>query len=114
MAIEDPAGTLIVHQSDREVGRCQWQLAGAHNAENAIAALLAARAVGVDTRIALEAIGKFKGVQRRLQPVGEFNGVRIFDDFAHHPTAIRRTLEGIRRRDGVQRVVAVFEPRSNA
>ncbi|MEO8224944.1 MAG: UDP-N-acetylmuramate:L-alanyl-gamma-D-glutamyl-meso-diaminopimelate ligase, partial [Gammaproteobacteria bacterium] len=112
--IEEPAGTLRVMHEGREVGRCQWQLSGAHNAENAVAALLAARAVGVDPAVALDAIGRFRGVQRRLQHLGEFGGIQVFDDFAHHPTAIRRTLEGIRNRAGVQRVIAVFEPRSNS
>jgi UDP-N-acetylmuramate: L-alanyl-gamma-D-glutamyl-meso-diaminopimelate ligase len=114
LGIESPAGTLCVLHQGQEVGRCQWQLSGAHNAENAVAALLAARAVGVDPVVALEAIGRFRGVQRRLQRLGEFGGVQVFDDFAHHPTAIRRTLEGIRHRAGVQRVIAVFEPRSNS
>jgi UDP-N-acetylmuramate: L-alanyl-gamma-D-glutamyl-meso-diaminopimelate ligase len=91
-----------------------WQLSGAHNAENAVAALLAAAEVGVAPEAALAAIGSFRGVARRLQLLGEFGGVRIFDDFAHHPTAIRRTLEGLRRRPGVGRVLAVFEPRSNS
>lgn len=114
LGIEDPPGTLRVLHQGLEVGRCKWQLSGAHNAENALAALLAARAVGVEPAVALDAIGRFKGVQRRLQRLGEFGGVQVFDDFAHHPTAIRRTLEGLRGRAGVQRVVAVFEPRSNS
>ena len=114
LGIEDPPGTLRVLHRGEEVGRCKWQLSGSHNAENAVAALLAARAVGVEPAVALDAMGRFKGVQRRLQRLGEFGGVQVFDDFAHHPTAIRRTLEGIRGRAGVQRVVAVFEPRSNS
>jgi len=114
VAIEDPPGTLQIHRQGREIGRCQWLLSGAHNAENAVAALLATRAVGVEPAVALDAIAKFRGVQRRLQLLGEFDGVQVFDDFAHHPTAIRRTLEGIRRRVNVQRVIAVFEPRSNS
>ena len=114
VALEDPAGTLRVLQDGKEVSRCQWQLSGTHNAENALAALLAARAVGVDLKVAIEAIGRFRGVQRRLQSLGDFGGVQVFDDFAHHPTAIRRTLEGVRKRAGVQRVIAVFEPRSNS
>jgi len=79
-----------------------------------VAALLAARAVGVEPAVALDAIASFRGVQRRLQRLGEFGGVQVFDDFAHHPTAIRRTLEGVRRRADVHRVIAVFEPRSNS
>ena len=112
--VEDPAGTLRVLHGGREVGRCAWQLSGAYNAENAVAALLAARAVGVEPAVAIEAIGSFRGVQRRLQRLGDFGGVQLFDDFAHHPTAIRRTLEGVRQRAGVRRVIAVFEPRSNS
>jgi UDP-N-acetylmuramate: L-alanyl-gamma-D-glutamyl-meso-diaminopimelate ligase len=111
---EEPAGTFRLAQGDTEVGAVPWQLSGAHNAENAVAALLAAAEVGVKPTVALEAIGSFRGVARRLQLLGEFEGVRLFDDFAHHPTAIRRTLEGLRRRPGVRRVLAVFEPRSNS
>jgi UDP-N-acetylmuramate: L-alanyl-gamma-D-glutamyl-meso-diaminopimelate ligase len=114
LGLEDPPGTLRVLHEGREVGHCQWQLSGTHNAENAVAALLAARAVGVPPTVAIEALGRFRGVQRRLQRLGDFGGVQVFDDFAHHPTAIRRTLDGVRRRAGVQRVIAVFEPRSNS
>ncbi len=114
VGVEEPAGTFRVLHDGREVGRCPWQLSGSHNVENAVAALLATRAVGVDPVVAIEAIGRFRGVQRRLQLLGEFGGVQVFDDFAHHPTAIRRTLEGIRKRTGVRRVIAVFEPRSNS
>jgi UDP-N-acetylmuramate: L-alanyl-gamma-D-glutamyl-meso-diaminopimelate ligase len=111
---EEPAGTFRLAHGDAEVGAVPWQLSGAHNAENAVAALLAAAEVGVEPAVALQAIGSFRGVARRLQLLGEFDGVQLFDDFAHHPTAIRRTLEGLRRRPGVRRVLAVFEPRSNS
>jgi UDP-N-acetylmuramate: L-alanyl-gamma-D-glutamyl-meso-diaminopimelate ligase len=114
VAVEDPPGTLRIQHRGREFGRCRWQLSGAHNAENAVAAMLATRAVGVPPEIAIEAIGRFAGVQRRLQLLGNFSGVQLFDDFAHHPTAIRRTLEGVRHRPGVRRVIGVFEPRSNS
>ena len=113
-ASEDPPGTLSIRHGNAEIGRCDWQLSGAHNAENALAALLAAVSVGVDPAVAIEAIGRFGGVRRRLQRIGDFRGVQLFDDFAHHPTAIRRTLEAVRRRAGVRRVIAVFEPRSNS
>ncbi|MEZ5562341.1 MAG: UDP-N-acetylmuramate:L-alanyl-gamma-D-glutamyl-meso-diaminopimelate ligase [Gammaproteobacteria bacterium] len=113
-ACEEPPGTLIIRRGSVEVGRCDWQLSGAHNAENALAALLAAVSVGVEPTVAIEAIGRFGGVRRRLQRIGDFRGVQLFDDFAHHPTAIRRTLEAIRRRADVRRVIAVFEPRSNS
>src|SRR5690606_4996023 len=78
------------------------------------AAFLAALHVGVDAQAALRGIESFAGVRRRLQLLGDFGGVRLIDDFAHHPTAIRRTIEGLRARPGVQRVIAVFEPRSNS
>jgi UDP-N-acetylmuramate: L-alanyl-gamma-D-glutamyl-meso-diaminopimelate ligase len=113
-ASEEPPGTLRIRHRGTEVGHCDWQLSGAHNAENALAALLAAASVGVPPAVAIEAIGRFGGVRRRLQRIGDFGGVQIFDDFAHHPTAIRRTLEAVRRRAGVRRVIAVFEPRSNS
>jgi UDP-N-acetylmuramate: L-alanyl-gamma-D-glutamyl-meso-diaminopimelate ligase len=111
---EEPAGTFRLAEGGREVGAVAWQLSGAHNAENATAAFLAAREFGVDAATALDAIGRFRGVARRLQLVGEFGGVTLYDDFAHHPTAIARTLDGVRRRPGVRRVIAVFEPRSNS
>ncbi|MCL4780750.1 MAG: UDP-N-acetylmuramate:L-alanyl-gamma-D-glutamyl-meso-diaminopimelate ligase [Gammaproteobacteria bacterium] len=113
-ASEEPPGTLRIRHRGTEVGHCDWQLSGAHNAENALAALLAAASVGVPPAVAIEAIGRFGGVRRRLQRIGDFGGVQLFDDFAHHPTAIRRTLEAVRRRAGVRRVIAVFEPRSNS
>ena len=113
-ASEDPPGTLSIRHDNEEVGRCDWQLSGAHNAENALAAFLAAVSVGVVPAVAIEAIGRFGGVRRRLQRIGDFGGVQLFDDFAHHPTAIRRTLEAVRRRADVRRVIAVFEPRSNS
>lgn len=114
VGLDDPPGTLRVLHDGAEAGSCPWQLSGTHNAENAVAALLACRAVGVPPATAIEALGRFGGVRRRLQRLGSFNGVQLFDDFAHHPTAIRRTLEGVRRRAGVQRVIAAFEPRSNS
>ncbi len=88
-------------------------MTGDYNAENAVAALLAARAVGVSTETAMDAIGDFAGVRRRLERRGEFGGVELYDDFAHHPTAIRRTIAGIRSRPSGGRLVVVLEPRSN-
>ncbi len=114
LAVEEPPGTLRLSHEGRDIGSTPWGLSGTHNAENAVAALLAARAVGIEPGVALAGIKTFTGVQRRLQLLGVFGGVQLFDDFAHHPTAIRRTLEGVRRRTDVQRVIAVFEPRSNS
>jgi UDP-N-acetylmuramate: L-alanyl-gamma-D-glutamyl-meso-diaminopimelate ligase len=102
----------------REAGRVQgtvaWQLIGAHNAENALAAIAAARHAGVPVPRAIEALAEFRGIARRLELRGEVRGVRVYDDFAHHPTAIAATLDGLRRRVGrAARIIAVLEPRSH-
>jgi UDP-N-acetylmuramate: L-alanyl-gamma-D-glutamyl-meso-diaminopimelate ligase len=113
-ATEPEPGVLSVARDGVEIGRCNWQLAGAHNCENALAALLAARHAGVDVAPAMRAIGTFRGVRRRMQRLGEFHGVTLYDDFAHHPTAIRRSIDALRGRVGAGRIVAIFEPRSNS
>ncbi|MCK4742323.1 MAG: UDP-N-acetylmuramate:L-alanyl-gamma-D-glutamyl-meso-diaminopimelate ligase [Sulfuriflexus sp.] len=95
-------------------GSLQWQQAGKHNANNALAAIAAARHAGVPAAEAVKALCEFKGVKRRMELRGEVNGVRVFDDFAHHPTAIATTLQGAKqclRHSG--RLFAVLEPRSN-
>jgi UDP-N-acetylmuramate: L-alanyl-gamma-D-glutamyl-meso-diaminopimelate ligase len=91
----------------------EWNTLGRHNAENALAALVAAVHAGVDEQAALEALRRFGGVRRRLEVRGTVDGVVVYDDFAHHPTAIATTLEGVRRKAGGGRVFAVLEPRSN-
>jgi len=104
------------------VARVEWSLLGEHNQMNGLAAIAAAEHVGVDAATAARALGGFTGVRRRLELRGEVHGVRVYDDFAHHPTAIRLTLEGLRRRldldtarngHAAGRVLAVLEPRSN-
>src|SRR3984893_10357703 len=94
-------------------GIVRWQLIGAHNMENALAAIAAARHAGVTIEHAIEALGSFKGIARRMQLRGEVNGIRVYDDFAHHPTAIATTIDGLRRRAGAARIIAVLEPRSH-
>jgi len=106
-------GSLQVLHRGAEAGRCEWQLTGAFNAENAVAALLAARELGVPVETALQAIGEFKGVKRRLELRGSFGGVALYDDFAHHPTEIRRTISGVRSEMKSGRLLIVLEPRSN-
>ena len=96
----------------RVVGRARWDLIGAHNAENALAALLAARHAGVAPEVALAALASFRNVRRRMEVRGCVRGVTVYDDFAHHPTAIASTLEGLRQRVGAARILAVLEPRS--
>ncbi len=94
-------------------GRVQWSQLGLHNVHNALAALAAARHVGMPTAVAIAALADFQGVKRRLELRGIVNGVTVYDDFAHHPTAIATTLEGLRARVGDQPIIAVLEPRSN-
>ena len=94
-------------------GTVSWSLIGAHNMENALAAIAAARHAGVPIEHAIDALQTFAGIARRMQVRGEVRGVRVYDDFAHHPTAIATTLDGLRRRVGKSRIVAVLEPRSN-
>jgi UDP-N-acetylmuramate: L-alanyl-gamma-D-glutamyl-meso-diaminopimelate ligase len=95
-------------------GRVEWALLGEHNQLNALAAIAAAARLGVAPEAAAAALGRFANVRRRLELRGEAGGVKVYDDFAHHPTAMRTTLDGLRRRVGdVARILAVFEPRSN-
>lgn len=91
----------------------QWSQMGRHNLENALAACAAARHVGVTESIAAQGLASFEGVKRRMECLGVVGGVTVYDDFAHHPTAIATTLEGLRARVGEARIVAVIEPRSN-
>ena len=94
-------------------GTLQWDLMGEHNRMNALAALAAARHVGVPVAQGLAALTEFKNVKRRMEVRGTINGITVYDDFAHHPTAIATTVEGLRRKVGQARILAVLEPRSN-
>jgi len=94
-------------------GTVQWSQFGGHNVDNALAAIAAARHAGVPVARAIEALSEFKGVRRRMELSGEAAGVSVYDDFAHHPTAIATTIDGLRRRIGTARLIAVLEPRSN-
>ena len=94
-------------------GRIQWLLLGEHNRMNALAVLAAARHVGVPVGMGIEALGAFRNVKRRMEVRGTVNGITIYDDFAHHPTAIDTTVAGLRRKVGKARILAVLEPRSN-
>jgi len=109
----DAAGAFEVAWQGRVLGRVKWDQLGAHNRLNALTALAAARHAGVEPGQGIAALSAFSGVRRRMQVRGEAGGVTVYDDFAHHPTAIRTTLEGLRRRVGPARILAVLEPRSN-
>ncbi len=109
-AVEDE---VVVRHLGKEIGRRRLPLSGRHNRANALAAIAAARHVGVTPDVALDALTRFEGVKRRLELRGTVRGVAVFDDFAHHPTAITLTVEGLRRQVGDARILAVLEPRSN-
>ncbi|MBD8603475.1 UDP-N-acetylmuramate:L-alanyl-gamma-D-glutamyl-meso-diaminopimelate ligase [Pseudomonas sp. CFBP 8771] len=95
-------------------GTVEWPLTGQHNVANALATLAAARHVGVVAPLGIEALCAFKSVKRRMEWVAEVQGVTLYDDFAHHPTAIATTLDGLRKRIGDAALIAVIEPRSNS
>ncbi len=112
--LEEPAGRkLAIHYAGQPVGTLNWSLTGRHNALNALAAIAAAEAAGVEPALAIEALTLFRGVKRRLELLGEQAGVTVYDDFAHHPTAIRLTLEGLRRAVGNARILVALEPASS-
>jgi UDP-N-acetylmuramate: L-alanyl-gamma-D-glutamyl-meso-diaminopimelate ligase len=96
-----------------KIGRVDWPLIGEHNQLNALAAIGAAEHAGVAPDAAAAALSAFEGVRRRLELRGEAHGIKVYDDFAHHPTAMRTTVDGLRRKVGAARILAVFEPRSN-
>jgi len=107
------AQSFNVLNGTQVLGRVQWSLTGAHNQHNALVALLAAEHVGVSPAQGIAALNQFAGVKRRMETRGTINGVTVYDDFAHHPTAIQTTLEGLRAKVGTERILAVLEPRSN-
>ena len=109
----DADGALVLWAANGEIGRTKWALTGDHNRANACAALLAARHVGVAFNQGLEALSRFQNVKRRMEVCGVVNDITVYDDFAHHPTAIDLTLGGLRRKVGDARILAVLEPRSN-
>jgi UDP-N-acetylmuramate: L-alanyl-gamma-D-glutamyl-meso-diaminopimelate ligase len=115
-ALAEPGGDyskFTIMEGNRRVADVEWTMLGRHNAENALAAILGARHAGVDVATAARALREFQGVRRRMEVRGVVRGVTVYDDFAHHPTAIRTTIDGLRRRVGKARVTAVLEPRSN-
>ena len=97
----------------RHQGILRWELLGEHNRMNALAAIAAARHAGVPADIAISALSEFKNVKRRMEIRGVIHNITVYDDFAHHPTAIRTTLAGLRNKIGNARIIAVLEPRSN-
>ena len=110
---EDGSSFAVVHRGV-ELGTVEWPLLGDHNVLNGLAALAACAAVGVDVAAILPALARFSSVKRRLEVIGERDGIVVYDDFAHHPTAIATTLAGLRAKVGRARIIVAMEPRSNS
>jgi UDP-N-acetylmuramate: L-alanyl-gamma-D-glutamyl-meso-diaminopimelate ligase len=111
--ISDDASSFRVSFKGEALGQVQWNLIGDHNMHNGVAAIAAARHAGVPAAEAMAALSRFENVKRRMEVRGQVAGITVYDDFAHHPTAIITTLAGLRARVGNARIIAVLEPRSN-
>ena len=112
--VSDDGSAFAVLMGGKEVGVVRWPMLGRHNVLNGLAALAAAHAVGVDPAAVIPALADFRSVKRRLEIIGQSGGITIYDDFAHHPTAIQTTLHGLRAKVGDARIVVAMEPRSNS
>jgi UDP-N-acetylmuramate: L-alanyl-gamma-D-glutamyl-meso-diaminopimelate ligase len=108
----EPHAFEVLEQGHR-AAQVRWDVGGVHNQLNALAAIAAAQHVGVTAAVAAESLRTFRNVKRRMEVKGVAGGITVYDDFAHHPTAIRTTIDGLRRQVKDQRILAVFEPRSN-
>ncbi len=105
---------LVLYENSKKIGEISWKITGEHNRNNACAAILAAEHVGVDFPTSLAALAEFENVKRRMELRGQVKNICVYDDFAHHPTAITTTLNGLRQKVGDRaKIIAVFEPRSN-
>ena len=111
--VKADASELRFHFQQKVIGTLKWNQCGRHNAMNACTAIAAAAAAGVSAATAIEALSLFLGVKRRLEVITRSQDISVYDDFAHHPTAIRLTLEGLRRKVGNARILVALEPRSN-
>jgi len=111
--IKPDASELRFSYQEKVIGTLEWNQCGRHNAMNACSSIAAAVALGVPATTALEALFSFGGVKRRMEVIAEAQDIKVYDDFAHHPTAIRLTLEGLRRKVGNARILVALEPRSN-
>jgi UDP-N-acetylmuramate: L-alanyl-gamma-D-glutamyl-meso-diaminopimelate ligase len=104
---------FTVYQDGIAQGEVDWSLTGEHNVSNALAAIAAAHHAGILAPDAIAALAHFRNVKRRMEVIAKLGGVTVYDDFAHHPTAIATTLDGLRKQVGTERIIAVVEPRSN-
>jgi UDP-N-acetylmuramate: L-alanyl-gamma-D-glutamyl-meso-diaminopimelate ligase len=113
MPVHGDGSRFDVVRGGRAIGTVEWTLLGRHNVENALAAIAASCSAGVPEGVAIDALRRFQGVRRRMEVSGVVNGITVYDDFAHHPTAVATTVEGLRAKVGDARIFAVLEPRSN-
>jgi UDP-N-acetylmuramate: L-alanyl-gamma-D-glutamyl-meso-diaminopimelate ligase len=104
---------IVILQADARCGELRWSVLGEHNAMNAVAAIAAAQHAGVPVEQSIDALARFENVKRRMEMRGSVNGITVYDDFAHHPTAITTTIAGLRKKVGSARILAVLDPRSN-
>jgi len=111
--LQEDGSSFTVSFEGKSFGTVNWGLTGLHNVNNGLAALAAARHAGVTAEQGVEALCEFGGVKRRMEMLGQIGGITVYDDFAHHPTAIKSTLDGLRKQVGRGRIIAVIEPRSN-
>ncbi len=111
--ITDDGREFDVLFNSEKVASAKWSMLGKHNMDNALAAIAAARHVGVPAEMSVESLTGFKGIKRRMEVRGVVNGITVYDDFAHHPTAIQLTLDGLRKNVGDKKIIAILEPRSN-
>ena len=112
--LRDDGSAFVVMHADKELGTVEWPMLGDHNVLNGLAALAACNAVGVDVASVIPSLADFSSVKRRMEVIGEHAGITIYDDFAHHPTAIQTTLAGLRAKVGDARSGVAMEPRSNS
>ncbi|MCY3857368.1 MAG: UDP-N-acetylmuramate:L-alanyl-gamma-D-glutamyl-meso-diaminopimelate ligase [Gammaproteobacteria bacterium] len=111
--ITEDGSIFDLFHNRRKIGSLEWQHYGHHNVSNALQSITAAREAGVSIREALDALASFEGVKRRMEIIATRDGLTVYDDFAHHPTAILTTLQGLRNRVGLEHILAVVEPRSH-
>ena len=112
--IHNDGSQFRVFHHNKLISTVNWQLSGMHNVRNALAAIAAASHASIDPALAIQALSQFMNVKRRMELLGTIDDIHIYDDFAHHPTAIATTLEGARARLGKRRLIAILEPRSNS
>jgi UDP-N-acetylmuramate: L-alanyl-gamma-D-glutamyl-meso-diaminopimelate ligase len=112
-SLSEDGSSYAVYRGADKVGEVHWTMTGRHSVNNGLAALISAEHAGVDPAVACKALSAFPGVKRRMEIVGEVKGITVYDDFAHHPTAIATTLQGLRKKVGGAKIIAVIEPRSN-